>query len=59
MVDTAWTFTVIFIAIGGTLAAFAVIWLLSAHPGSDEKQSRSRLRDDGRRRWHRHTPRIH
>ena len=33
MVDTAWTFTVIFIAIGVTLAAFAFLWLKSEASG--------------------------
>jgi hypothetical protein len=59
MVDTAWTFTVIFIAIGGTLATFAVMWLRSEHPGSDEREPRSRLGDDPRHRRQRNTPRTH
>jgi hypothetical protein len=56
MVDTAWTFTVIFIAIGGTLATFAVMWLRSEHPGSDKREPHSRAGDGAR---HRNTPRTH
>ena len=35
MVDAAWTFTVIFIAIGATLVAFALLWLKSEHSSSE------------------------
>ena len=35
MVDASWTFTVIFIAIATTLAAFALLWLKSEHSGSE------------------------
>jgi hypothetical protein len=47
MVDATWTFTVIFIAIGAALAAFAILWLKSEHSGSESS--------------HRHgkTPRTH
>lgn len=31
MVDTAWTFTVVFMAIFVVLVAFAVMWLTSHH----------------------------
>jgi hypothetical protein len=31
MVDTAWTFTVVFIAIFAVLLAFGVMWLASHH----------------------------
>lgn len=32
MVDTPWTFAVIFIAIFGVLLVFALMWLASQHP---------------------------
>jgi len=34
MVETAWTFTVLFITIFVVLIAFAVMWLMSQHPHS-------------------------
>jgi hypothetical protein len=39
MVETTWTFMVIFIAIFGVLIAFAGIWLSSHHqgPGSSSR----------------------
>jgi hypothetical protein len=35
MVDAAWTFTVIFMAIGAALVAFAWLWLKSEHSSSE------------------------
>ena len=34
MVDTAWTFTVLFMVIFVVLVVFAVLWLMSQHPHS-------------------------
>ncbi len=47
MVDAAWTFTVIFIAIGVALAAFAFLWL------------KSEVSDAERPHHHGKTPRTH
>jgi hypothetical protein len=38
MVDTPWTFAVIFIAIFGVLIVFAFIWLTAQFPGAVAEQ---------------------
>jgi hypothetical protein len=48
MVDTAWTFTVVFIAIFSVLIAFAFLWLMQVRAAArDERQSAARSPDAG------------
>ena len=49
MVDTAWTFTVLFIAIFSVLIVFAFLFLMQARAAAhDERQSAARSPDPGR-----------
>ncbi len=48
MVDTAWTFTVVFIAIFSVLIVFAFLWLMQVRAAHDERQSAARSADTGR-----------
>ena len=56
MVDTTWTFTVLFTAIFGVLLVFGVLWLMEQHsdaaakdprtsPSAEDLQHRSPVRD--------------